>query len=359
MKKYLSSAVIIYILFGLVVMPKACINYASQGVLLCLKTVVPSLFPFFICSKILTKNGFANVISKPLQPIIRPVFNVPSYGAFAFVIGILSGCPVGAQTVCDMYSQGLCSKAEAQRMICFCNNSGPLFIIGSVATGLLGFSSIGWVLLVSNIISAIVIGLIVAKYKKSEKISISLFNPQNKSQDYISASIKESIYTTAYVCGFVIIFSVMCGLIKGCGFIESIIPNDNFRGIFYGMLEMTNGIAEMCKSKVSTELICAISFVVGFGGVSVILQVDGIISKYKLSIWIFIASKFVQGLVSSFTTYTILKFANLNLPVFMSQADSFTSLNCWAYSTKFLLIFIGLGISLSITTFIGRILRRM
>ena len=162
----ISAALTVYVFLGLVLLPVQCIAAASRGLGLCIEVIVPSLLPFFICSKILLKNGFAESVSKPFGILMRPVFNVPACGAFAFLIGILSGCPVGAKTVTDMYERSVCTKAEAQRMLCFCNNSGPLFIMGAVATGMLGFDKVGVVLYVSHIISAVVVGVAVSFYKR-------------------------------------------------------------------------------------------------------------------------------------------------------------------------------------------------
>ena len=63
---------------------------------------------------------------------MRPLFNVPGESAYAFIMGLISGYPVGAKIVTDLRKTNLCSKDEGERMLCFTNNSGPLFIIGTV-----------------------------------------------------------------------------------------------------------------------------------------------------------------------------------------------------------------------------------
>ncbi len=59
-------------------------------------------------------------------------------GAYAFVMGIISGYPVGAKIVTEFKNNGECSKAEAERLLSFTNNSGPLFIIGTVGIAMFG-----------------------------------------------------------------------------------------------------------------------------------------------------------------------------------------------------------------------------
>ena len=63
---------------------------------------------------------------------MRPIFNVPGEGAFPLIMGIISGYPVGAKIVTNFRKNNICTKEEAERLITFTNNSGPLFIIGTV-----------------------------------------------------------------------------------------------------------------------------------------------------------------------------------------------------------------------------------
>lgn len=59
-------------------------------------------------------------------------------GAYAFIMGIISGYPVGAKIVTEFRLNGDCSKAEAERLLAFTNNSGPLFIIGTIGVSMFG-----------------------------------------------------------------------------------------------------------------------------------------------------------------------------------------------------------------------------
>lgn len=69
---------------------------------------------------------------------MRPIFNVPGIGAYAFIMGIISGYPVGAKIVTEFKNNNECSTAEAERLLSFTNNSGPLFIIGTVGVAMFG-----------------------------------------------------------------------------------------------------------------------------------------------------------------------------------------------------------------------------
>ena len=124
----------IFVLFtiGLVVFSSSNLYAAKNGLKLWANNVVPSLFPFFIATNLLSHTNIINLISKKCNRIMRPLFNVPGESAYAFIMGLISGYPVGAKIVTDLRKANLCSKDEGERMLCFTNNSGPLFIIGTV-----------------------------------------------------------------------------------------------------------------------------------------------------------------------------------------------------------------------------------
>lgn len=120
-----------FILF-LVVFSKTNISSSKSGLLLWANTIVPSLLPFFIATELLSHTSIISILGKYLKSIMKPVFNVPGEGSFAFIMGIISGYPVGAKIVSNLYENKVCTKAEAERLLAFTNNSGPLFIIGTV-----------------------------------------------------------------------------------------------------------------------------------------------------------------------------------------------------------------------------------
>lgn len=45
----------------------SAIRYASDAIDLCLEMIVPTLFPFFICSGILIYSGFCELLAKAFQ----------------------------------------------------------------------------------------------------------------------------------------------------------------------------------------------------------------------------------------------------------------------------------------------------
>ena len=116
----------------LVVFSQDNLRYAKNGLLLWANSVVPSLLPFFIATNLLSYTEVVPFLGRLLNKVMRPLFNVPGVGAYAFIMGIVSGYPIGAQIVSSFKEQDICNKEECERLIAFTNNSGPLFIVGTV-----------------------------------------------------------------------------------------------------------------------------------------------------------------------------------------------------------------------------------
>jgi len=70
----------------LIIFSDTAVKSAGSGLNLWFNVVFPSLFPFFVASEILYRTGFIKAIGILLEPIMRPLFNVPGCGSFAFAM---------------------------------------------------------------------------------------------------------------------------------------------------------------------------------------------------------------------------------------------------------------------------------
>ena len=84
------------------------------------------------------------------------------------------------------------------------------------------------------------------------------------------------------------------------------------------MIELTNGLQKIstitCKEISTNIILCAI--LLGFGGISILLQVFSIISKTDISIKPYIIGKILHGIFALVYTYTFISYFpifNLNL----------------------------------------------
>lgn len=267
-------------------------NSVRKGLILWFNYVLPALLPFMISINLLKETPFPLMLSKAIGPVVRKLFGLSSYGIFAAVSGFLSGYPIGAKLVSELYTDKKITKREAQYLLSFTNNSGPLFIIGTVGTGLLKNKSLGIFLLLVHYLSAIIIGLILQKPRG--RISYI-----EKSKDFnIGKELKSSIYngieSIVLVGGYIIFFSIICTILH-----KLLMPfniNKYIRGLIFGILEITNG----CNALAYTNplSISLISGIIAFGGFSIHSQSSAYIVSADLSVRKYILSKAFQGLIA-------------------------------------------------------------
>ena len=305
----------LYLTIRLVTNPTPCLDAAKNAVDLCLNTVIPSLFPFFVCSGLLLALGFSALCSRWLSPLMRPLFNLPGSGALTFALGILSGYPIGAATSTELYLSGQCTKTEAERMLSFCNNSGPLFVIGVVGCGYLKNSALGTILYVSNLISAMLVGVVFRFYKASSPSIPRLPSAAtaDKKTAFFSLGqiIDNSVFSILKVCGFIIFFAVFTATL-----------GDN--PILYSFIEITGGIKALSLYK-NPLIYPTISFFLAFSGFSVMCQVWAITSPHGLSLVPYVLGKLLQGIFSFGITKILLSLFPLSHQTFLQESPAFLS----------------------------------
>lgn len=341
LKRNILPLIFVCFTFCLLIFSRSTLPAVKSGLTLWATSVVPSLFPFFVATELLMHTNVVYQLGNILNPIMKPLFNIRGEGSFAFIMGIISGYPIGAKIASNFRKNNICSKEECERLLSFTNNSGPLFIIGTVGILLFRNTIIGVLLFVTHLLASISVGIIfrfwkynfhsedyVSKYLKKDtsKSSVSFSNLG----EVIAESITSSISTILLIGGFVVIFSSIISILNASSILNFVsiffdpifnflrIDNEFIHAILTGILEITNGISSIsnitCK-KISFNIIFT-AFLLGFGGISVLLQVLSITSKTDLSIKPYIYGKLLHGVLAAvycFIAMNVLPFLNFNL----------------------------------------------
>ena len=359
-KKNILTILLCIFIICLLIFSKTNINAAKSGLSLWANSVVPSLFPFFIAIELLNHTNVAHILGKILNKLMRPLFNVPGIGAYVFIMGLISGYPTGAKIVTKFREQKIITKAEGERLLTFTNNSGALFILGTVGITLFGNTTIGILLLITHILACISVGIIFRFWKinDTEKITYSKINDNKEktSSNILSSSITNSINTILMIGGFIVLFSIIISILKSSNiliiiskFFTPILNLLNIDSkfsvpILSGILELTNGISlvtSLSNKLLSTNIIIS-AFLLGFGGISVVLQIYAIIADTDISIFPYILGKFLQGIIASIYTFIFIKifpFFNFDLAPVFSSTDN-TSKYADFYNLSY--VFVGL-----------------
>ena len=329
LKKNLSTIIVTSFIVCLVLFSKSNMEAIKTGLTLWATSVVPSLFPFFVGTELLYRTTFVNFLKRFFTKFMRPVFNLPGESAIAFILGNISGYPVGAKLACNLLENNQCTKIEAERIIAFTNNSSPLFIIGTVGVSMFYSKEIGLALLLCHFLASFTVGILFRNYKKDKESKETLYKNYNSSYknspninlsnlgEVLGESIKNSINLILTIGGFIVLFSVIISILNESQifnilanfFVRFGISENVTKAILSGLLEVTNGlkISSSLQTKSLASNLLLSSFLLGFGGLSVMFQVYSIIAKQKLSIRPYIYGKFLQAIFSVIYMCLILK----------------------------------------------------
>lgn len=129
------------LLFGISIlrMPAKACSLAALALRLWFEKMIPSLFPFMILSGLIVRLDFSRSLSIPVYPLLGRLYRISKTMCTTLVMGFLFGFPLGAKTIAEEYSLGQLTKPQAQYLLSFCNNIGPVYLL-SFALPLMGLS---------------------------------------------------------------------------------------------------------------------------------------------------------------------------------------------------------------------------
>jgi len=295
---------------------KISMDSAIEGCKLWYAAILPTLFPFLVICNLLIAYDGISLYSKFLGPVLCRPLGLSKSCSFPLAASLLCGYPLGAKYCADVYNLGYIEKREYIRLLNIATNCGPLFILGPVSTALLDDIRFGYLLLIANYISPILIGLLTKKGDyKIKKSKDNIFVNKKTFGEIFKISIEKAINTTLSIGGFIIIFSVVIGIIKSSGSLHFIFnnielfassPKDSIYALFLGSLEITNGCNLIATSTFNFSIkLSIISFFCSFSGLCIIAQVSSFVSKDKISMLRYSCLKFLQGVISFVITFII------------------------------------------------------
>ncbi|MFA5383745.1 MAG: sporulation integral membrane protein YlbJ [Eubacteriales bacterium] len=325
---------IITLTAGIIIQPRTVYQGALTGINLWFNIVFPSLLPFLVVSELLLSFGMVHFLGALMEPLMRPLFNVPGSGSFVLAVGYTSGCPIGAMITARLRSQRLCTRIEAERLVSFTNNSSPLFMLVAVAVGMLNNPELGPVIAAAHYTSNLTLGLILRFYGKNDPEMIStptekgfplarafselfrIYRMENRSPGKIMGdAVKNSISSLLNIGGFIIIFAVLIQLLKQAGLINffagklgliliplgfssSILP-----ALTSGLIEMTVGAKLAAASEAPLlQQLMVIAIILAWSGISIHAQVASVISETDIRMKPFILTRLAHAFLAAIYT---------------------------------------------------------
>jgi sporulation integral membrane protein YlbJ len=369
----LRLAIPIILAIIMIIHPENIFPAAKRGIDTWWQVVFPGLFPFFIISELMIRFGIVHFLSVFLEPVMRPLFNVPGSGALVLAAGYTSGAPIGGVLTSNLEQQNLIDKEEAGRLVAFTNNASPLFMLSSIAIGFLGLPQVGWLLAGSHYAANLCVGILL-KVLSSKKEYI--FNTYTIKQLFLLAlsrmqhagegakqplghslgdATRKAMQNMLVVGGFIIIFSVLIEIMSIVGLLSLL---GNILGLILlplgldqalmvplasGMMEMTIGIKMVAESSVPLiqQLVC-ISLLLGWAGIAVHAQVAAFISERGINLAPYFLARIMQSLLAAVFTLAL---GHSLLPDITMEVIAPEAVSAWfiAYNsikTMFLILFL-------------------
>lgn len=268
---------------------------AKEGLALCLQTVIPALFPFFILSVMLTSSltGLSVPAFKPLGKLCK----MPPGSEILLMTGFLGGYPVGAQAVAQAWKAGQLTRTDARRMLGFCSNAGPAFLFGIIAPQFADPKA-GWLLWGIHILSALFVAVMLPAKEKASSAVIPQANALT-----LPAALDRALRITAGVCGWVTVFRILVVFLRR--WFLWLLP-ETAQIILIGLLELTNGCCQL--SAIASEevrfIVCA--GILNFGGLCVTMQTCS--ATGRLGLGYYLPGKLLQSALSVFLAFLICSF---------------------------------------------------
>ena len=92
-KRNILPGIFLLFLICLILFSSTNMQAAKSGLKLWANSVVPSLFPFFIATEVLSKTRIPYQFGKIFNKLMKPLFNISGEGSFALFMGWLSRIP--------------------------------------------------------------------------------------------------------------------------------------------------------------------------------------------------------------------------------------------------------------------------
>lgn len=324
---------------GMAFYPAEVFSASVKGLKLWWEVVFPSILPFLIIAEIMFGLGVVHFLGALLEPLMRPLFNLPGAAAFVVAMGYTSGFPVGAVLTSRLRRSQLVTRIEGERLLSFTNNASPLFMLVAIPVGMLGFPAAGVYLAAVNYTTNLLVGLLFRFYGKNRLspvawesgFSSSMRNPlqallEGRQSDgrplgkLMGDAARTAITNLMVIGGFIVFFSVLLQLLGVLGLwevllrglhclLEGFLESSLVEGLGTGLWELTLGCQAVGLADAPLEIkIALLGFLLGWSGLAIHAQVASMVADTDLRLAPFVVSRILHGVLASLTLYLGFRF---------------------------------------------------
>ena len=292
-KQILLSFVLVLFLFNLDIIIKSVFSSSK----LFFNQIFISIFPFIVLSDILIYFDYHIFLSNTIGKFISKIFNIDRKSTIVFILSILTSQPSNSIYLKSLLDKKIIDVNEANKVMAFTYFPSVAFVIGSIGISMYNNVKAGLLLLASNYLCNICIGIYLRR-KSYESID---YEPDKVKANFFSVlkeAILKSFNTCFIILGNIIIFTIIINILNSYININPVV-NSLMSGIF----EMTSGIKSISMLDITLKYkIILTSFVLNFSGLSIIFQSRSILSDYNINIKKILTIKLVFSFIFSLLT---------------------------------------------------------
>ena len=267
----------------LVLDARTALQGAAAGMELCIRTVVPSLFPFLFLCGLLTDSLWGSRLL--FLRVVGKRLGIPAGAESILLSGFLGGYPAGASAVGNAVHQGSLSEEDGEHLLTFCSNAGPAFLFGMTARQ---FPNLGWIF--AMWLCLILSSLITGRLMPAPAPSSAVLSPRTSS---LSGSLNRTVKTMGAICGWVLLFRILTEFLNRWAL--WIFPDD-IQVLLTGLLELSNGCCSLSRMDDLNLRFLVCTLIHAFGGLCVTMQTASVIGG--LSMKPYLMGKVIQTLFS-------------------------------------------------------------
>lgn len=280
-----------------------------EGLSLCARAVVPSLFPFMVLSEILVASGVGEWLSLPLERPLGKLLGLPRAGCCAVFLGLLCGFPIGARCAILAYEKGALEREECERALACSSIPSSAFLISTVGTALWGSTQFGLLLYITAVFSALLSGILLYVLQKPQKRAKEkrAFSPPTKihfEAGMFPTAIKNATLNTLLICAYVVFFCTLTGTVELV--INRFTANEITHAILSALLELSGGVSAASNLANQRLAIILTGTTVGWSGLSVHCQMLSLCDGCDLSTRPYLMAKLIQAAACTLGLYLVL-----------------------------------------------------
>ena len=270
-----------------------------EGLSLCARAIVPSLFPFMVLSELLVSSGVGEWLSIPLERPLGKLLGLSRAGCCAVILGLVCGFPVGARCAIAAYEKQTIDKSECERVLAASSIPSSAFLISTVGATLWKDAKFGTFLYVVTIFSALFGGILIyamQKRRRTERWQRTVSTPTkiHFEAGMLPSAVKNATISTLLICAYVVFFSTLTDTVELV--LGRFATNETTHAILAILLELSGGVS--AAATIPNRLLAATltGAAVGWSGLSIHCQMLSLCDGHDLSIRPYLVSKLVQSI---------------------------------------------------------------